>query len=109
MNRAQNVKREFLILLCAALSANALRMGLPTEPVTLNAEQLSELNRKLSNMSHDVRNSLSLIVASAELLRQKPQLIDKMMPRISEQPARISDTIDKFRAEFEQAFGITRP
>jgi len=71
MNRAENVKREFLILpeflilLCAAVSANALRMGLPTEPVTLNAEQLSELNRKLSNMSHDVRNSLSLIVASA--------------------------------------------
>ena len=84
-------------------------MGLPTEPVTLNVEQLGELNRKLSTMSHDVRNCLSLIVASAELMRQKPDLIAKMMPRISEQPARISESIDKFRVEFERAVGITRP
>ena len=84
-------------------------MGLPTEPVTLNVEQLGELNRKLSSMSHDIRNSLSLIVASAELMRQKPDLVAKMMPRIAEQPARISECIDKFRADFERAFGITRP
>ena len=84
-------------------------MGLPNEPVTLNVEQLTELNRKLSNLSHDVRNSLSLIVASAELLRQKPQLMEKMLPRIAEQPARISECIDKYRAEFEKTLGITRP
>jgi len=89
--------------------SECLAMGLPNEPVTLNVEQLTELNRKLSNMSHDVRNSLSLIVASAELLRQKPQLFEKMMPRIAEQPARISECIDKFRADFETTFGITRP
>ena len=84
-------------------------MGLPTEPVTLNLEQLGELNRKLSNMSHDIRNSLSLIVASAELIKQRPDLFEKMMPRLSESPAKISAAIDKFRAEFETALGITRP
>ena len=84
-------------------------MGLPSEPVTLNAEQLGELNRKLSTMSHDIRNSLSLIVASAELIRQRPDLFDKMVPRIADSPAKISAAVDKFRAEFEQTFGITRP
>ncbi len=84
-------------------------MGLPSEPVTLNAEQLADLNRKLSNMSHDIRNGLSLIVASAELIRQKPELFEKMMPRIADSPAKISGAVDKFRAEFEQMLGITRP
>lgn len=84
-------------------------MGLPTEAVTLSAEQLAELNRRLSNMSHDIRNALSLIVASAELIRQKPELMDKMMPRISDAPGKISTCIDAFRAEFEKTFGITRP
>lgn len=84
-------------------------MGLPSQPVTLSVEELAELNKRLSNMSHDIRNSLSLIVASAELIRQKPELMEKMMPRISDAPARISTSVDTFRAEFEKALGITRP
>jgi hypothetical protein len=84
-------------------------MGLPSEPVTLNAEQLGELNRKLSNMSHDIRNSLSLIVASAELIKARPELYEKMMPRIADAPAKIQAAIEKFRADFEQTFGITKP
>lgn len=83
-------------------------MGLPSEPVTLNVEQLGELNRKLSNMNHDIRNSLSLIVAATELIRQKPDLAGKMLSRVAEQPNKISENIEKFRAEFERAFGITR-
>jgi signal transduction histidine kinase len=84
-------------------------MGLPNEPVTLNAEQLSELNRKLSNMSHDIRNSLSLIVASAELIKARPELFEKMMPRIADAPAKIQAAVEKFRQEFERAVGITKP
>jgi hypothetical protein len=84
-------------------------MGLPSQPVTLNTEQLGELNRKLSSMSHDIRNSLSLIVASAELIKAKPDLFEKMMPRISEAPAKIQAAVEKFRAEFEQTMGITKP
>jgi hypothetical protein len=89
--------------------SESFAMGLPSQPVTLDVEQLGELNRKLSSMSHDIRNSLSLVVAAAELIRQKPDLIEKMMPRVAEQPAKISAAIDKFRTEFETAFGITRP
>jgi hypothetical protein len=60
-------------------------------------------------MSHDIRNALSLIVASTELIRQRPDLFEKMMPRIADSPAKIFGSVDKFRAEFEQAFGITKP
>lgn len=84
-------------------------MPLPNEPVTLNAEQLADLNRKLADMSHDIRNGLSLIVASAELIRHKPEFFEKMMPRISEAPTKIQAAVDKFRREFEQTFRITKP
>jgi hypothetical protein len=84
-------------------------MALPSGPVTLSPEQLAELHKRLSNMSHDIRNALSLIVASSELIRQRPELMEKMMPRIADAPGRISTCVDTFRAEFEKALGITRP
>jgi signal transduction histidine kinase len=83
-------------------------MGLPTEPVTLTAEQLADLNRKLAGMCHDIRNSLSMIVAATELIRQNPALADRMMARLAEQPNRIAQSMDGFRAQFEEALGITR-
>jgi hypothetical protein len=84
------------------------RMGLPSEPVTLTAAQLEELNHKLSNMRHDINNNLSLIVAAVELIRHKPQMAERMIATLGEQPARIAETMGKFTAEFEQALGITR-
>lgn len=84
-------------------------MGLPKEPVTLTLEQLEELNRKLATMRHDINNNLSLIVAAMELIRHKPQMTERMMTTLGEQPAKIGDAISKFSAEFERTFGITRP
>ena len=84
-------------------------MALPTEPVTLTAEQLAELNRQLSNMRHDINNNLSLMVAAVELIRHKPQMADRMLTTLSEQPAKITTAITRFSAEFEKTFGITRP
>jgi len=84
-------------------------MGLPNQPVTLTVAQLDELNRKLANMRHDINNNLSLIVAAVELIRHKPQMTERMMTTLGEQPAKITDALGKFSAEFERALGITRP
>lgn len=84
-------------------------MGLPSEPVTLTVEQLGELNKKLSAMRHDINNNLSLIIAAVDLIRHKPQTVERMMTTLSEQPARITENMNKFSAEFERVFGITRP
>jgi hypothetical protein len=46
-------------------------MALPTGPVTLTVGELEELNRKLSDMRHDINNHLSLMVAALELIRYK--------------------------------------
>ncbi len=82
-------------------------MPLPDRPVSLTVEQIAELNRKLSTMRHDINNHLSLIIASVELIRYKPETTERMMTTLVEQPPRIADALHKFSAEFEQALGIT--
>src|SRR5436190_13846421 len=84
-------------------------MGLPTEPVTLTPEQLAELNSQLSTMRHDVNNHISLIVAAVELIKNKPQVAERMLNTIAEQPPKIAEAIKKFSTEFSYAFGISRP
>jgi hypothetical protein len=84
-------------------------MPLPSQPVTLTVEQLADLSRKLSAVRHDINNHLSLIVAAAELIRHKPESAERMMTTLLEQPSKIADALRNFSAEFEQAFGITRP
>jgi hypothetical protein len=83
-------------------------MGLPTEPVTLNAKQIEELNQKLSDMRHNVNNNLALLVAAIELIRRKPDLAIKMVDSMSTQPDKMNDEIQRFSAIFEKTFGITR-
>ena len=83
-------------------------MALPTEPVTLTDAQLDELNRKLATMRHDINNHLSLVVAAVELIRHKPQMAERMIATLCEQPPKIADAIGKFSSEFEKTLGITR-
>jgi hypothetical protein len=52
---------------------------LASQPVTLTVEQIELLNRQLSHMRHDINNNLSLILAATELIRYKPQALDRMI------------------------------
>ncbi len=83
-------------------------MAEPTVPVNITPEQLKELNEHLSHMRHEINNQLSLIVAALELVRFKPDLRDRMLDTLSQQPPRITAEVAKFSAEFERTFGITR-
>lgn len=84
-------------------------MALPTQPVSLSVDQIADLNRRLSQMRHDINNNLSVLVAAVELVRYKPEALEKWLASIAEQPVRISDSIREFSAEFEKTLGITRP
>jgi len=84
-------------------------MVLPKEPVTLTIQQVEELNEHLSTLRHDVNGDLSLVVASAELLRLNPASAARMLQTLIEQPPKIRERLDKFSLEFEKMLGITRP
>jgi hypothetical protein len=83
-------------------------MPLPNQPVTLTAEQVAELNDKLASMRHDINNQLSLIIAAVELIRYKPQTMERMMETLVGQPPRISASLTKFSDAFERVLGISR-
>jgi hypothetical protein len=78
------------------------------QPVTLNPEQTEELNKQLSKMRHDINNHLSLMMAAVELVRRKPEAAERMATTLTEQPAKIGDSMKKFSAQFEGALGIKR-
>lgn len=83
-------------------------MPLPTESATLTVSQIDELNKQLSTMRHDINNHLSLIMAAVELIRRKPETIERMANTLTEQPGRISEAMKKFSADFERTLGFTR-
>lgn len=83
-------------------------MAAPQTPATLTAEQVTELNKKLSHMRHEINNQLAMVVAALELVRFRPEMRDKMLDTIGQQPPKILAEVAKFSADFEQAFGITR-
>ena len=83
-------------------------MVLPTQPVALSVEQIGELNEKLSNLRHDLNNSLSLIVATAELIRRRPATAEHMWNTLHEQPRKITDALTQFSHDLETMLHITR-
>ena len=83
-------------------------MAVPNAPITITQEQLKELNQHLSHMRHEINNQLSLVVAALELVRFKPDLRDRMLETVGQQPPRIAAEVAKFSGEFERVFGITR-
>jgi len=84
-------------------------MALPEQPITLTPEQIADLNKKLATMRHDINNNLSMVMAAAELAKLKPEMADKMLTRLLEQPSKISAQLRDFSAEFERILQITRP
>ena len=84
-------------------------MGLPAQPVTFTVEQIAELNQKMSYLRHDINNHVSLMMAAMEMIQFKPDTLEKMLVNLSDQLPKITGAIGQFSAEFEKAFGITRP
>jgi hypothetical protein len=83
-------------------------MPLPTQPVTLTVEQIQEIHKKFSTLRHDINNNLTLVIAALELIRYKPEMADKMIATINEQPMKISAAMGRFSEEFEKALGMSR-
>jgi hypothetical protein len=83
-------------------------MEIPSNPVTLTAAQIDELNKQLSKMRHDINNHLSLVIFAVEVLRTKPEMLERMSGTIADQPGKIMSDIAKFSAAFEGTLGVVR-
>ncbi len=76
--------------------------------VAFTGTEIEELNKQLSLMRHDINNHLSLMMAAVELVRRKPEAAERMAHTLSEQPTKITESMKKFSAQFEQTLGIKR-
>lgn len=83
-------------------------MGTPNQSVTLSAQQIQDLNQKLSKLRHDINNHLSLVVFAIEVLRSKPEMLERMSATLADQPPKITGDLAKFSTDFEAMLGITR-
>ena len=83
-------------------------MELPGEPITLTVNEIAELNKKLADFRHDINNHLALIMAGLEVVKAKPQLAERMIATVTEQPPKITEAVVKFSAEFDKALQIKR-
>ena len=84
-------------------------MSLPSKPITLNVEQIGELNIKLATLRHDVNNNLALIIAAVEIIRRKPEAAERMWNGLTDKPHKIAENVAQFSRDLEKALEITRP
>jgi hypothetical protein len=84
-------------------------MPLPNSPVTLSVQQIAELDRNLSALRHDVNNNLSLIMASVELIRRRPEGAERLLNMLVEQPHKIAESLTRYSRETESVLGISKP
>ena len=83
-------------------------MTAANSPVALAAGEIDELNKQLATMRHDINNHLPLMMAAVEPVRRKPEAAERMASTLTEQPLKITESMKKFSAQFEQALGIKR-
>ncbi len=83
-------------------------MADPIAPKTLTAQELRDLREKLAHTRHEINNQLSLIVASLEMIRFKPEMRDRMIDSLTQQPLKIQQELSRFADELEKALGFPR-
>ena len=83
-------------------------MIFPDAPVTLTPEQIVQLNQCLSQMRHDINNSLTVLTGFGELIRLRPEAAGKYAEQMVSHPQRIAEKIRQFSAEWEVLAGIKR-
>jgi hypothetical protein len=81
-------------------------MGLPKETIPLSPEAVADLSRKLSDMRHSVNNHLTLVTTALELIRRKPESLERMLESMTDQPERIRNELNEFSGEFEKVLQI---
>ncbi len=83
-------------------------MGLPNQTVNLTPEQIGEIDKKLGKMRHNVNNSLAMLVATAELMRRKPESAARFADSFTDQPQKIADEIRRFSEDRQSSLGTNR-
>jgi len=79
-------------------------MAFGDPPKYIAVGDFGQLSERLSRLRHDINGCLSVIVGGTEIMQMKPdaETAKKWLPRIAEQPARITQLLREFTSHFER-------
>jgi hypothetical protein len=83
-------------------------MGLPAIPITLQPEQIADLQSRLRTTRHGLNNSLMLMTAAAEMFYQRPEIAEEMIARIVAESKKATESMREFSGQLENTLAITR-
>jgi hypothetical protein len=75
---------------------------------TLSPGEILALHDLLRDARHGIRNDIAVIVAIAELIRVRPDLLDAKLSQVSVQTSKLVERLEQFSAEFEKSLGVVR-
>jgi hypothetical protein len=77
-------------------------MEAPKQPITFTPVKLDKMVKRMSELRHNINNHLTLIIGAAELIRRKPEMIERMTGSLIDQARKIEEEMKRFSAEFER-------
>jgi nitrogen-specific signal transduction histidine kinase len=80
-------------------------MEAPKQPITFTPVQLDKMVKRVSELRHNINNHLTLIIGAAELIRRKPEMIERMTAILIEQARKIEEEMKQFSAKFKRDLG----
>ncbi len=83
-------------------------MSQPSEPVTLSVEQVRELKQQLTDLRHDVNNNVALMLSALEMIRRRPETMERMLDSFARQPKKLNDTVVQFSKSLETALHLNK-
>jgi len=73
---------------------------------TLSAEELSELQKKFSEIKHSINNALAVMMALSEMSQRRPDYAEKLATTVLTKAPQIVSSLQEFTALLNEKAGI---
>ena len=73
---------------------------------TLSAEELSQLQKKFSEIKHGINNALAVMVALSEMSQRRPDYAEKLASNVQQKVPQIVSNLQEFTALFNEKAGV---
>ena len=73
---------------------------------TLSAEELSQLQKKFSEIQHGIKNALAVMVALSEMSQRRPDYAEKLASNVLTKAPQIVSNLQEFTALLNEKAGV---
>lgn len=73
---------------------------------TLSAKELSELQKKFSEIKHSINNALAVMMALSEMSQRRPDYAEKLASTVLSKAPQIVSSLQEFTALLNEKAGV---